>query len=79
MQVYLPDDLYAMVKDRGLSASQLLQHAILAEVHRQDLVRASQAHTADLTKEVGPPRAAERARAADLVRRITDRSRRKAG
>ena len=31
MQLYLPDDLYEMVKARGLPASELLQKAVRAE------------------------------------------------
>ena len=38
MQVYLPDDLYAKVKSRGLPASELLQQAVRAELRRQDLL-----------------------------------------
>ena len=32
MQVYLPDDLYELVKARGLPASELLQKAVRAEL-----------------------------------------------
>ena len=38
MQVYLPDDLYDLVKARGLPASELLQKAVRAEVRRLDLL-----------------------------------------
>ena len=38
MQVYLPDELYRLVKARRLPASELLQKAVRAEVHRQDLL-----------------------------------------
>jgi post-segregation antitoxin (ccd killing protein) len=34
IQVYLPDDLYKLVKARGLLASALLQKAVRAEVRR---------------------------------------------
>lgn len=38
MQIYLPDDLYGLVKARGLPASELLQKAVRAEVRRLDLL-----------------------------------------
>jgi hypothetical protein len=41
MQVYLPDDLYELVKSRGLPASELLQKAVRAELRRQDLLAES--------------------------------------
>ncbi len=37
MQVYLPDELYREVKERGLAASELLQRAIAVEVRRLEL------------------------------------------
>jgi post-segregation antitoxin (ccd killing protein) len=79
MQVYLPDDLYELVKDRGLAASELLQEAVRAEVRRRDLVAASEKYTAELAAEVGAPTARQRARAAGVAGRIAARSRRKAG
>jgi hypothetical protein len=79
MQVYLPDDLYELVKDRGLPASELLQEAVRAEVRRRELVAASEKYTAELRGQVGPPTASQRARASDLARRVAARSHRKAG
>jgi post-segregation antitoxin (ccd killing protein) len=79
MQVYLPDDLYQMVKERRLPASELLQEAVRAEVLRRELVEASEKYTADLQDQVGPPTASQQARAADVARRIGGRSHRKAG
>ena len=38
MQIYLPDDLYQLVKQRELPASELLQKAVRAELRRQDLL-----------------------------------------
>jgi hypothetical protein len=38
MQVYLPDDLYDLVKKRRLPASELLQDAVRAEVRRRQLL-----------------------------------------
>jgi len=79
MQVYLPDDLYQMVKDGGLPASELLQEAVRAEVRRRELVAASEKYTAELRHQVGLPTAPQRARAADVARRVVARSHRKAG
>lgn len=79
MQVYLPDDLYEMVKERGLPASELLQEAVRAEVRRRELMAASEKYTTELQKQVGPPTPVQRARAADVARRIVGRSHRKAG
>ena len=62
MQVYLPDDLYEMVKTRGLPASELLQKAVRAELRRQELLTETDRYVADLVAEVGPPAEAERTR-----------------
>ena len=37
LQVYLPDDLYAQLKEHGLPASELLQEAVRAELRRRAL------------------------------------------
>ena len=74
MQVYLPDDLYRLVKDRGLPASELLQKAVRAELRRQELLTETDRYVADLVAEVGSPTPAEHKRAADVARRITRRS-----
>ena len=79
MQVYLSDELYALVKKRRLRASELLQKAVRAELRRQDLVAASDRYVADLVEQVGRPSAAERARAGAVVSRIARRAPRKAG
>ena len=79
MQVYLPDDLYAQVKDQHLPASELLQRAVRVEVRRRELLIAGDAYIAELAAQVGAPSARERARAADLARRVSARSHRKAG
>jgi post-segregation antitoxin (ccd killing protein) len=70
MQVYLPDDLYELVKTRGLPASELLQEAVRAEAHRQDLLADTDAYLSELLAEVGPPSAEERARGQAAARRI---------
>ena len=79
MQVYLPADLYEMVKERRLSASELLQEAVRTEVRRQKLQSESKRYTADLAKEIGAPAPRERARAVAVARRIAARTQRKAG
>ena len=79
MQLYLPDDLYALVKARGLPASELLQRAVRAELRRLDLLEENARYLAELEAEVGEPTLAQRGRAKALVERIAKRSRRKVG
>jgi len=79
MQVYLPDDLYRLVKRRRLPASEILQKAVRAELRRLDLIAESDRYLADLGAEVGEPTPAERARAETIAERIGRRARRKAG
>jgi post-segregation antitoxin (ccd killing protein) len=74
MQVYLPDELYRAVKERGLAASELLQGAIEVELRRQLLNEAADDYLAELVAEVGEPSQKERARADALARRIRDRA-----
>ena len=78
MQVYLPDDLYKLVKARGLPASELLQKAVRAELRRLDLLAETDRYISDLIAEVGPPTAAQRSRAAAVARRIARRPARRA-
>jgi hypothetical protein len=73
MQVYLPDDLYQQVKARQLPASELLQEAVRAEVHRQDLLSETDAYLRELLADVGEPSPQERAGAAAIARRIAAR------
>jgi hypothetical protein len=79
MQLYLPDDLYELVKTRGLPASELLQKAVRAELRRLDLLEENARYLAGLEAEVGKPTPAELARAKTVVERIAKRARRKAG
>jgi post-segregation antitoxin (ccd killing protein) len=79
MQVYLPDDLYKKLKSHGLPASELLQKAVRAELHRQELLAATDQYVASLVAQVGKPTKAERERARALAGRIARRSIRKAG
>jgi hypothetical protein len=79
MQVYLPTDLYEMVKECRLPASELLQQAVRSEVRRRKLQSASRHYTADLAAQVGQPSPRERARAVAVAQRIAGRTDRKAG
>lgn len=74
MQVYLPDELYRAVKERGLPASELLQEAVQAELRRQQLNERVDSYLADLVAEVGEPSPREAARAEAIARRIRDRA-----
>lgn len=79
MQVYLPDDLYKLVKARGLPASELLQKAVRVELRRLELLAETERYVADLVEEVGPPTADQRTRAAAVARRLARRPTRQAG
>lgn len=68
MQVYLPDDLYQLVKARRLPASELLQDAVRAEVRRLELLAETDKYLADLTSRVGKPTSRQRAQAAAIAR-----------
>jgi hypothetical protein len=79
MQVYLPDDLYELVKARHLPASELLQKAVRAEARRLDLLAETDRYVADLVAEVGPPTAGQQARARLVAQRLARGARRKTG
>jgi hypothetical protein len=79
MQVYLPDELYRLVKKRRLPASELLQSAVRAEVRRLDLLSETDRYAAALIAEVGEPGPSDRSRAKALVQRIAKRAARKVG
>ena len=79
MQVYLPTDLYEIVKERRLPASELLQEAVRIEVRRQKLPSASRRYTSELAAQVGQPDHRARARAVAVAQRIAGRTDRKAG
>jgi post-segregation antitoxin (ccd killing protein) len=72
IQVYLPEDLYQQVKERGLPASELLQEAVRAELRRQELLEQTDAYLAELVAEVGDPSPNELARAEAIARRIQE-------
>jgi hypothetical protein len=79
MQVYLPDDLYKLVKTGHLPASELLQQAVRAEARRREILRETDKYVADLAARVGRPDARQRARAEAIVQRVVVRRRRRAG
>ena len=79
VQVYLPTDLYEIVKEGRLSASQLLQEAVRTEMRRRKLRAASRRYTAELAAQVGQPSPRERTRAVAVAQRISGRTDRKAG
>ena len=79
MQVYLPDDLYELVKARRLPASELLQVAVRAEVRRLELLAEGDKYLAELMAQVGKPTARQRARARAVAQQIVGRTRRKVG
>lgn len=75
VQVDLPEELYAELERRDLSASELLQEAVRAEIRRQDLSDAAEEYLQELIAEVGQPTADELARARDFVARLQPPSR----
>jgi post-segregation antitoxin (ccd killing protein) len=77
MQVYLPEELYKVVKEQHLPASELLQDAVRAELRRQELLAETDRYVEELLDEVGEPSANAVARADRLAARIGERSRRK--
>jgi len=79
MQIYLPDDLYKLVKARRLPASELLQDAVRAEVRRRKLRAESDKYVAELVAQVGEPTLRQRVRADAIVRQVVGRHRRKVG
>jgi hypothetical protein len=79
MQVYLPEDLYALVKKARLPASELLQGAVREELRRRELLRETDEYLGRLAAEVGRPSPRQRRRAEALAARLTQRVRKKAG
>ena len=79
MQVYLPDDLYEAVKDRGLPASELLQRAVRVELRRVELLEAADDYLAELLADVGEPTSDEVTEAQALAERLSRGARRAAG
>ena len=78
LQVYLPDDLYQLVKDRRLPASELLQDAVRAELRRRELLDNTERYLAELVDEVGEPSADEVAKAEGAAARLAANTTRRA-
>jgi post-segregation antitoxin (ccd killing protein) len=70
MQVYLPEELYRAVKERDMPASELLQHAVRAELRRQEVLEETDRYLAEVIEQVGEPSAKALARAEAISRRI---------
>jgi post-segregation antitoxin (ccd killing protein) len=79
VQVYLPDDLHAQLKQRGLPASELLQVALRAELERRDALDATAQYLEELAAEVDEPSRHQQTRADAIARRIRERSLGQAG
>jgi Arc/MetJ-type ribon-helix-helix transcriptional regulator len=79
VQVYLPDDLYEALKERGLPASELLQEAVRAELERRDAVDALDAYLSALAEEVGEPGPRQMSRAEAVTQRLRSRTLHQAG
>jgi hypothetical protein len=75
MQVYLPDDLYKLVKKGRLPASELLQDAVRAEVRRRELLAEGEKYVAELEAQVGEPTTRQHRRANAITRQIVGRAR----
>jgi post-segregation antitoxin (ccd killing protein) len=79
MQVYLPDDLYEVLKARRPPASELLQRALRSELRRLDLLAETNRYLDGLVARVGAPTARDRQRAATIANRVAPRTKRRAG
>jgi post-segregation antitoxin (ccd killing protein) len=72
LQVYLPDELFRVVKERQLPASELLQRAVRAELRRLELLEETDRYLSELVDEVGEPSPASVARAERLAERVQE-------
>ena len=70
MQVYLPDDLFGLVKQQRLPVSELLQSAVRAEAKRRALIESLDDYLVELQQEVGVPTEQELASAQAMVDRL---------
>ena len=77
MQVYLPEELYKVVKEQHLPASELLQDAVRAELHRQELLTETDRYVEELLDEVGEPSPQAAARASRLAAKLGGSNRRR--
>ena len=74
MQVYLPDDLHAAVKEHGFPASEMLQKAVREEIRRLELIKAGEEYLAELRAEVGPSTPESKAWAEEIVGQVARHS-----
>ena len=74
VQVYLPEDLYDELKQRGLPASELLQVALRAELERQDALTETERYLDELESEIGEPSKRLHTQAEAIARRIRSRT-----
>jgi len=79
VQAYLPDDLHRALKKRRLSASELLQRALRAELRRLELLAETDRYVRGLVDRVGQPTARDREAAEGLVARVQRQARRRGG
>jgi post-segregation antitoxin (ccd killing protein) len=79
IQVYLPDDLHRAPKKRRLSASELLQRALRAELRRLELLAETDRYVRGLVDRVGQPTRRDREEAEGLVARVRRQARRHSG
>lgn len=70
--MYLPDDLYDIVKSQGLPASRLQQDAVRDHCQRLEQIAVAHAYAQEIFAELGPPTAEEFERAETAAREIAD-------
>ena len=75
VQVYLPDELYTVVKKRRLPVSQLLQDSVRAQLRRRQLQAEGDRYLAGLIAELGMPSARQRTAATAVVKKSRARRR----
>lgn len=65
IQIYLPDDLYEVVKSRGLPISELSQDAVRAALRREQLRSETEAYLDELAATLGGPPSGKELSSAD--------------
>src|SRR5690349_9346820 len=70
VNVYLPDDLYEMVKRERLSPSDVLQEALRAQAAVQERLAALDEYIADMIAEVGEPTEENLREAEEMAQRM---------
>lgn len=72
MSVYLPEDLYAVVKAQALPVSEILQEALRAKLEVDEKLRAADEFIATTFAEYGEPSEQDIRAAEESARRIAD-------